>query len=166
MRSAISPRLAMRTLVKMVYFLYPLSAIDFEKHRSVFDRLAVASSDCQDPPRPVTTHRVTDAECFDEGQLPIAFEQIAFRRRRPAQMEDTHQVGSDLIGPDRVRLQGPQVVGDLRNQVGVKGPPPEFDLLAATFDSQPEEIGFHKQLGQGTNAPGDRGEGVLVGHRR
>jgi hypothetical protein len=45
MRSAISPRLAMRTLVKMVYFLYPLSAIDFEEHRSVFDRLAVASSD-------------------------------------------------------------------------------------------------------------------------
>jgi hypothetical protein len=153
----------MRTLVKMVYVL---SSVDFEEHRSVFDGLAVASFDRQNPPWPVAAHRVADAKRFDEGELSIGLEQIAFRRQRPAQVEDSHQVGPDKIGPNRVRVQRSQILGDLRNQVRMERSPPQFDLFAVALDPQPQEIGLHKQLGQGTNVPGNRGEGVLVGHRR
>ena len=153
----------MRTLVKMVYVL---SSVDFEEHRSVFDGLAVASFDRQNPPRPVAAHRVADAKRFDEGELSIGLEQIAFRRQRPAQVEDSHQVGPDLIGSDRVRLDGAEIVRHIRNQVRMQGPSPEFDLFALALNPEPQEIGSRKELGEGSDAPGDRGGWVLVGHRR
>ena len=146
--------------------VYVLSSVDFEEHRPIFDGLAVASFDRQNPPRPVAANRIADAECFNKGQLSIGLEQIAFRRRRPAQVEDPHQVRPDKIGPNRVRVQRSQIVRNLRNQVGMEGSPPQFDLFAVALDSQPQEIGLYKQFGEGTNVPGNRGEGVLVGHRR
>jgi hypothetical protein len=153
----------MRTLVKMVYVL---SSVDFEEHRSIFDGLAVATFDCHDPPRAAASHGITDAKRLNEGKLTVALEQIAFGRRRPAQMEDPHQVGADLIGSDRVRLDGAEIVRHIRNQVRMQGPSPEFDLFALALNPEPQEIGSRKELGEGSDAPGDRGGWVLVGHRR
>jgi hypothetical protein len=163
MRSAISPRFAMRTLVKMVYVL---SSVDFEEHRSIFDGLAVATFDCHDPTRAAASHGITDAKCLDKSELTVALEQIAFGRRRAAQMEDPHQVGADLVGSDRVRLDCPQIVRHVRNQIRMQGPPTEFDLFALALDPEPQEIGSREELGEGSDAPGDRGGWVLVGHRR
>ena len=78
MRSAISPRLAIRTLLKIT-----LTPVDFEKHLPVLYGLPIASGDADDTSATTTAHGIANAKGFHKRKLPVSFKQIAGDGRRP-----------------------------------------------------------------------------------
>src|SRR5690348_14322010 len=110
MRSAISPRLAIKTLRKI-----PLSSIDEKQRLAVFDGGAVFGGNRDDPASAETAHRITHPQRLDECELAVALEQLAFERRRTTQTEDADEVGLDRVDAQRRGLRDRHAVGRRRH---------------------------------------------------
>ena len=119
-----------------------------------------AHVDRSDAPRPARAHRIADAEGFDVGQLAVGLEQIALRRRRPA------QGGRSRRGPARIASAEPAARPALARSCGIvadqrrdaSGAPPEFDLFAVALDPQP----LRDRL---SNSSARRADGRATGRR-
>src|SRR5215469_8571647 len=99
MRSAISPRLAMSTLLKI-----GLSPVDFEEYLSVFDGRAIGRQNRNDAPGAATTDGIADSERFYVRKFAIALQEVSGRWDRAAQPEDPNKIRFDRIKLDRRHL--------------------------------------------------------------
>jgi len=81
-------------------------------------------------------------------------------------MKDADQVRLDWVQAQRGRLRDVQVVRHRRHHIRMETSPAEFDLFGLPLDSQAEQVGADKVVGQGADARGQWRGWTVVGHER
>src|SRR5579883_428407 len=160
MRSAISPRLAIRTFLNIA--VHTSAAIDLEEYLAVLHSLALFAADRRDPSGAQRPHRVADAERFNVRELAIAVQLLAFLYRGAREVQYADEIRFNAIQP---RRNGHLVLLGRRRQAA-SGRASRFPklhcVLVFGFYPEPEQIGLHEGLRQ----PADAIDEGVVGHER